>query len=318
MQPTIFISVAAFCDPVLSYTLSRAVAQARYPAQLHFGVVNQNLMSDPQPEESWVAPAKISVVHVYPVHSKGACWARSLAMSLYNNEDYFFQIDSHMDFEKDWDVTMIEQSKKVALTSPNHVITSYPHAFKLENNVPSYTKTTENILYHVVKKNSQFSANSLALRFDAVPVNETQAVTGFHVGAGCLFAPGSYVQKFPYDPYLYFHGEEQAIAIRLFTHGWDIFHMPKLPIFHMYNSTPGAVGARKLHWDQSFESFRPQRWTTLENNSQQRIIKLVSGCNSLGVYGIGNLRSVGEYAEFSGIDYLNRVILPKAYTTVYK
>ena len=36
----IFLSIASYCDPVLGFTLARALATARWPERLHFGVVD--------------------------------------------------------------------------------------------------------------------------------------------------------------------------------------------------------------------------------------------------------------------------------------
>ena len=33
----------------------------------------------------------------------------------------------------------------------------------------------------------------------------------------------------------------------------------------------------------------------------------------MGVYGLGSIRSVADYAAFSGIDYAARTIAPRAY-----
>ena len=57
--------------------------------------------------------------------------------------------------------------------------------------------------------------------FEGVGVEVDTPVAGFHVAGGCVFAPGRIVNEIPYDPLLYFHGEEQALALRAWTRGWD-------------------------------------------------------------------------------------------------
>ena len=316
MEPKIFISIASFCDDILPYTLMRAIAQARDPSRLHFGIVDQSPLTNEQPTPSSVSPARLSIVKIDPVQSKGACWARALAMNFYDGEEYFFQIDSHMDFEKDWDHALITQSQALDQITNLHVISSYPHAFYFVDGKATYTKTTENILFHVARRNSQFTPTSKSLAFDAVPLDKKVPVPGFHLGAGCLFAPGSYAQKFPYDPYFYFHGEEQALSLRLYTHGWTIYHMPALLIYHLYNNKNSSSTPRKLHWDRTFEAERQHHWSVLENRSQRRLIQLANNDKSLGVYSLGTVRSVANYAEFSGLDYANDIVLPKAYDVI--
>jgi hypothetical protein len=77
---SIFISIAAYCDPVLGFTLSRARATARWPELLHFGVVDQSpataaLVAD-------LAPSRLTYLRIDPVYARGPCWARALALKL--------------------------------------------------------------------------------------------------------------------------------------------------------------------------------------------------------------------------------------------
>ena len=63
-----------------------------------------------------------------------------------------------------------------------------------------------------------------------------------------LFAPGAFVKEVPYDPEFYFYGEEISLMLRAFTRGFGIFHIPAVPIFHLYTDTSDLKG--KLHWDE--------------------------------------------------------------------
>ena len=68
-----------------------------------------------------VTPARLSMVNIDPLQARGPCWARSLAMSLYAGEDWFFQIDSHMDFDPHWDERLItQQDRGLAGQSAEH------------------------------------------------------------------------------------------------------------------------------------------------------------------------------------------------------
>ena len=150
------------------------------------------------------------------------------------------------------------------------------------------------------------------LSFQAQPVEGTQPLPAFHVGAGCLFAPGRIVQEVPYDPWLYFHGEEQALALRLYTRGWDLWHMPGLPVRHLYNAAGSGAPKRPLHWDSAEDAQRGTRWWTREQRARARLAALVAG-EDLGVYGIGTERTLAEFATFSGIDYRARTLAAQAF-----
>ena len=309
---SVFVSIASYCDPVLRFTLARAVAAARRPDQLHFGVVDQSSPPLPVATPAGVAPARLSYLRLDPVYARGPCWARCVAMSLYDGEDWFFQIDSHMDFGAHWDERLVAQAQSLLGGRKGIAVSSYPSAFVFEGNQPVRRPLTEKVLAHVVKREACFEPGHPVLPFEAQPLELDRPVAGFHLGAGCLFAPGSFVQSFPYDPWFYFHGEEQALALRLYTHGWDIFHVPGLPVYHLYNTPDSGAPARPMHWDAVHDAQRAHAWWDLEQRSRQRLGALVGGAD-LGVYGLGTDRSLADYAAFSGIDYAARALAPGVY-----
>jgi hypothetical protein len=172
--------------------------------------------------------------------------------------------------------------------------------------------TTAGVLAQVLKPDAAFAPDHPVLAFQAQPVGSSEALPAFHVGAGCLFAPGRVVQEVPYDPWLYFHGEEQAMALRLYTRGWDLFHMPALPVHHLYNEANSGAPRRPLHWDAQQEAGREIPWWAFEQRARIRLGALVAGAD-LGVYGLGTVRSVADFAAFSGIDYTARTLAPRAF-----
>ncbi len=309
---SVFISIASYCDPILGFTIAQALEKARWPDRLHFGVVDQSPAGRPTIKAQSVQPARLSYMRIEPVYARGPCWARAIAMSLYDGEDWFFQIDSHMDFDLHWDERLADQASALMAGRPGVVVTAYPNPFVFEGDQPVHRPATEKVLAHVVKTGATFSDDHLVLSFEAHPMERDDAVPGFHIAAGCLFAPGTIAQAFPYDPWFYFHGEEQALAARLYTHGWDIFHMPGLPVYHLYNTPDSGVPPRPLHWDETHDRERSRNWWKLEENSRGRLGALLSG-EPLGAYGLGTVRSMADYARFSGIDFAARTIGSRAY-----
>lgn len=306
MDETIFVAIASYQDRLLARTITRAIETAHRPDLLRFGVVDQILSTDNSFSIPRLCSGNISYVHIHPNESRGACWARSLCMTFYANEDWFLQIDSHTDFEIGWDTYFKEQAHMLDLKNKPGVITGYPAAFNISpQGEVTYNRYSDIVLYNVLCQDQAFKNDYPGLMFVAELRSGTKPLKGFHVAGGCLFAPGSFVNKFPYDPWFYFIGEEQSMSLRLFTHGWDIYHTANNPLYHLYN-TPGS--GRSLHWDEEQDKTRGVRWYKLEENSKARFKRLCFGDGDLGIYGLGRVRTREDFARYCGIDYINKTI----------
>lgn len=305
----IFVSIASYCDPMLKFTVDYAIQNAKHPENLHFGVVDQSPQDQPRLKLKAGSLAKLSYVRLAPKDSRGACWARSIAMTMYTGEDWFFQIDSHTYLEPNWDEVLISWATKLAEGRRKIVISSYPENFTVEDKKLIY-KPFDGVLVQVTKKTSAFNGDDLRLALEATPIAKDTAVPGFLVAGGCLFTHGQIVYEVPYDPFFYFHGEEQSLALRLFTKGWDIFHIPKLPVYHMYHS--GKENKRPLHWDADQDEARSTKWHELEDASKKRFKCLIEK-KQMGVYGLGTYRTLEDYALYSGIDYINKCVEDRAH-----
>ena len=303
---SIFVSIASYCDPLLSFTVERALGAARRPDEIHFGIVDQSTLP-------WQPRPRASHVRIDPTQARGPCWARALAMSFYRGEDWYLQLDSHMDFEDGWDERLVGQAQALSTGRKGVALTTYPGAFVFEDGKPVHKPITRKVLACVVIRGEQFTPGQWSLKFEAQSAEVDHPLPGFHVGAGCFFATGRFALDFPYDPALYFHGEEQSLALRLFTGGWDIFHPPGMPIYHLYTKDAGK--ARPMHWDEERDAGREVKWRELEARSQDRLGQLASGA-SLGAYGLGTARTIAQFAAFSGIDYARRSVAMQAYAPV--
>lgn len=152
-QPaTIFVSIASYRDPELLPTLRDMLRHAAYPENLHIAICWQDdKTSDFFESAGFVQQqrrifngqeivtflfnkARIDIIMVHYFISQGASWARSLAEALFENEQYFLQIDSHCRFIPDWDNEMITMLRMLQAQSPHPVISSYPPAYTPGNN----------------------------------------------------------------------------------------------------------------------------------------------------------------------------------------
>lgn len=309
-HPTIFVSVASYCDPMLGFTLASARAQAADPERVFIGLVDQGSVDTWHGLRDEWTREHVRRIRIDALDARGPCWARALAMGLYQGEDWYLQVDSHTWFEPGWDRRLVKWGLQCASDNPRTLLTCYPNPFVMREGHPVAQGVTQKVLAHVVKVDSDFAADHPVLMFEGVAVETDHLVPGFHVAGGCLFGPGSLVNELPYDPGLYFHGEEQSFALRAWTRGWDIMHIPGMPIYHLYTQPGNAP--RPMHWSIELDQRRVVRSASLEKAARERLAALLWGGADLGVYGLGSVRKLADFAVFSGIDYSARSIAPRA------
>lgn len=307
MNRKIFISMASYLDPMLFFTLRDGFAKARHPELLCFAVVDQHV--DDQRAAILALPfaAQVRYLHVHPRDTLGVSWARNLAFSLYDGEQYLLQIDSHMCFEQDWDSKLRDQHSALLARSAKPVISTYPYRFDMVDGVPHYTPSEgKTALVLRPHPETPLSDGEVVLRFIGKHMFTDQAVPGCHVAAGFIFCDGRFVEEVPYDPYLYFHGEEQSLAVRAYTRGWDIFHPTWVPLYHLYKSanTPHETH----HWHGEIDAQRAFSGAYLTERARQRLTRLLCGDGLPGAYGLGQVRSLDDFIAFSGIDYKQKTV----------
>jgi hypothetical protein len=110
-----------------------------------------------------------------------------------------------------------------------------------------------------------------------------------------LFARGEFNREVAFDPSIYFFADEVAIALRAYTHGYDLFHPHRMLGWHLYERA-----TRVTHWSDHPE------WEQQEEYSCQRLRELYSG-RLVGKYGIGEVRSVADFERFAGIPLIHAV-----------
>ena len=317
----LFVSVAAFCEPYLLFTLSDAIKKASNPELIVFGVVDQHPINRKGDIVSAIPNINLRYLHINPLETRGVSWARSMVFSLFQDEEFVLQIDSHTFFEDNWDTILYHQHAmllgKSTLDNPiKPIISTYPYGFEFNDGKPviNVNVGTETVLVLRPHHETSLSDDCAKLRFRAEHVFTKEPVLGCHIAGGFLFASGELLSEVPYDPYLYFHGEEQSIAIRAWTHGWDIYHLLKIPLYHLYKipNTPHTTH----HWHPNWDAQRDFKSTELLKSSSKRLADLLYQRKDLGIYGMGTVRSLSEYAKFCGINYLDKTIV-RQYQTSY-
>ncbi len=290
---SIFVSIAAYRDPELAPTLRDCIARARDPDALRFGICWQHAEDEPAPAE--FADPRVRVIDV-PWHaSRGACWARAAVMTLWNNEEFYLQIDSHHRFVTDWDARLLAHAARSGVARP--VLSSYGAPFDPGAGPPADGEPMQ-MDFHC------FTADGIPLfrpRVIADWAGRDRPLRARFVSGHFLFAPGSFVRDVPYDPELYFHGEEITLSIRAFTHGYALLHPPEHILWHEYTRQH-----RVKHWDDHVRAQGIQReWHECDAASREKVRRFLAG-GDVGAFGCGTARSFDDYEAYAGLSFRHK------------
>jgi hypothetical protein len=286
---SIFISVAAYRDPELVPTILDCLAKADRPDDIRIGLCWQHA-----PDESIEAIAgdpRLRILDVPAEDSGGACWARAEAMGLYAGETYFMQLDSHHRFAPGWDTRLIAELVRAESEKP--LLTTYCPAYVPWLPVPDAPRPT-GIVFH------KFSGPVPLVRGGGVDQGHPpgRPIPARFLSGHFIFTLGSFVTDVPYDPELYFHGEEISLAVRAFTWGYDLFHPSEAVVWHFYERT-----AQPKHWEDHQATGGPRpAWNERDKISRRRVRNLLLGM-ATGRYAHGPVRTVSEYEELAGLNF---------------
>lgn len=292
---TIFIQIASYRDPELLSTMHDAVEKAKYPDNLSFGICFQEHTDSPDYKALKAFP-RCRVIQVDPEHSGGACQARAATQSLWQDETYTLQIDSHMRFVPEWDSLLLEM---FAPLGEKAILTCYCPAYHPDKPLP------RPVAYNLGADTFSESGSLLFCSRSKSNVRERPSPGAFWSGH-FSFSKAGFIRDVPYDSSLYFHGEEISIAVRAWTNGYDLFYPHQTVCYHHYERDQ-----RQTHWAEH------SNWLLRDKFSQQRIRRMLGmepmGGEVFGSYGLGTARSLDQYEEFSSVDFKNRAFGAKAW-----
>lgn len=284
---TIFIQIASYRDPELIPTIENCIENADNPQNLTFGICWQHC--EKENIDKYLNDKRFKIIPVYYTQTKGCCWARHKLQQLYDNEQYTLQLDSHHRFVKGWDTILIDMYNKLKIKGyEKPLITTYLPSYNPENDPNERTHIPWKIdLKEITKDRQVLFIPSNINNFSLL----TEPIIAKFYSAHFTFTSGKFVKEVPHDPELYFTGEEMSITVRAYTYGYTLFHPHIVIAWHEYTRLH-----RVKQWDDDNE------WWKKDLHSKQHYLSIF---NNHGLYGIGTKKTVKDYINFSGIDFLD-------------
>lgn len=301
----IFIQIASYRDPQLLLTVEDCIKNAKYPENLVFCIAHQFSDDDAFSKDidKYRDDSRFKIIDIPYKEARGACWARNLIQQRYNDETYTLQIDSHHRFTENWDEQLIDML--LQLQAKGHkkpLLTSYISSFNPEND-PAERGTEPWWMQF-----DRFIPEGAIFFLPAGIPNwkeRTEPIPARFYSAHFAFTLGQFSREVQHDPQMYFHGEEISIAVRAYTHGYDLFHPHKIIAYHEYTRKN-----RTKQWDDDPEWGQKNNASHLRNRTLFGMDGECSPCtkSSFGPYWFGNERTLEDYEAYAGISFKKRAV----------
>lgn len=302
----IVVQIPCYRDEEVLPTIVDCLNKADNPKRLRFAICWQKDKTDTFLNK-YQKDSRFKILNFDFRKSHGVCWARHKLQKIYDGEDFILQIDSHHRFARNWDRILLRAYKECPsdnpiltacgtpyFTNPGYQVDIIPTKIGFDKFSPQGALLQKPVyMYDYKKHKTPVPARFLSSHF--------------------VFAPGKFIDDCPIDPGLYFHGEEMTMAVRAFTHGYDLFHPNKLVLWHLYERT--FINQHCYDHDPWQNDYKPF-WSDLEVKSVKRYRKLLSIPGGedepkhfqhprvkLGKYKLGEKRSLRDYEKFAGVNF---------------
>ena len=299
----IFVAIAAYREPELRRTIESCVAMAAEPGRLRFGVCLQYDIDGPpetRPDCLVGIDAEISLLSFDWTESKGGCWARHRTQGLYRGEGFTLQIDSHTRMAPGWDTALVEMLHQTE--TPKPLLTGHLPLYDVidDRDVIRDPGSVAVTVFEQITEDGWIWHPGIEGVEELASPRPTRALSGMFV-----FTLGVWNEEVRQDPDHLYTGEELALSIRSFTHGYDLFNPSRNLAWHRHHPD----GNRKFIHDAADTevSMRDER-------AYRRLRALHRGDPDrlLSPYSVGTARSVAEYHRWAGIDPLNWTVTDQA------
>lgn len=173
--------------------------------------------------------------------TKGVHWARNkIKEELFQNEDYFLQLDSHSRLKKNWDNILINQYKSFDLDKI--ILSTYPNHFDKPEKEDEYVNVPERELFpfnaplKVVGFTNPNHPEDNRLEVKNInSLKDYDMVDAYWVSAGFFFTSGAWVKEVTYSDYIIYKGEEDLLTLLSYLKGWNLKITSEATVWHNYS-----------------------------------------------------------------------------------
>lgn len=294
---SILIHLPAYREPELIPTIQSALKNAKHPKRINFGICRQFKEDDKFDNvDDFRSDDRFKIFDMPYSEAKGLPYARAIINDeLLTDEDYILQLDSHHRFDKNWDEYLIKLHDKLLKKSNKVIIGGYLPYYDPFDDPASRVK--ESWQTHVV---CFYPHGTCFVRPGAYP-STNEPIPGRYVSGHFAFSTNDWAKVVRHDPDIIFSGEELHMTIRSYTHGYDIYHLPKPVIWH---ATMRTERDGILVWDDFHKAGKDfNKYQEKARAKIRQLLRVEDNGFDLSGYDLGKDRSVSDYEKFAGLDF---------------
>jgi hypothetical protein len=294
MNSKIYVQIASYRDPELEKTVLDLVEKADHPENLRICIGWQHGL-----EENILSLLKkvknLRIIDQHFSKSTGVCAMRHRLQKEWRGEEYSLCLDSHHRFVEGWDSICIDMYENLKKKGYDPILTSYLPSYDPEDDPKARVMEPWRLKFdRFIPEGCIFFLPETIPGFR----NLKEPVRSRFFSGHFSFTRGSWNIEILYDPNFYFHGEEISLAVRSFTHGFDLFHPHRLIAWHEYTRK-----GRTKQWDDD------TKWMERNDASHARnreLLEMDKRTIAFGKFGLGQKRSLRDYEIYAGIHFQKR------------
>lgn len=292
----IFVSVCSYRDPLLRHTIRSLLDNKSQRHEVTIGIFEQTAhegsLETLDPELT--THTNVRYKRIDPIFSEGVGWARHINALQVEDEELFYQVDSHMLFDPNWDRQLVNDWRKgAALHNTNKIIiTGSCKNFDIDEE----GNLIKHVEYHPVSCKVKYfpyqSSDILGVSGILIPATK-ELVPSNYTFAGNFFTHVEWLKDVGINPRIFFDGEEQWMMLRSFIEGYRIYYHRSIICYHYVNT--GKYITKQWHEP----IITDDQYSFFVRRSVNEFKKLIDNADE---------DVLETFYEYTGVDYINKKI----------
>jgi hypothetical protein len=292
----IFVSICSYRDPLLHYTLESLIENKSDRHEATYSILEQVVYKDSLEKHYPELVARQDVIYkrIDPQFSDGVGWARKINSLNVRDEDFFYQIDSHMLFDPNWDRYLVEDYKRGVKKSSSKkvIIDGGTKTYTLDENGAPWKHYEANGVTTCAKYFGWDKNSMLPVHGHHVPVTKDVMPTS-HLFAGNLFTHVEWLKNVGVNHLSFFDGEEHLLTLSSFEAGYHLYAPTEVHVYHFagsgeYTTKQWFKPVINMEKYSIMVALSIKQWTQYLENVQESVLI--------------------DYYNYSGVDYINKKI----------